>query len=305
MHMRPGAVGGSSRLLRFVDVDEQYGRHVIEEMLARLPVVHCACDLGVGHGHDLRLVRRRFPAARLIGLDYVETHRQLLHQHAIDLRVCDLEREAFPFDDASVDLFIANQGLEHVKELFWISHQIALKLRLGGHIIIGVPNIGALHNRLTFLWGMQPSQMKSYSAHVRGFTASEIPRFFSVCFPGGFQCAVWRGAQFYPFPRSLARVLARRLPSLAHATFYLMQKTAPYGGGISQAPSRSGVGDTVLSREGAAAYPSVRPLTTHWSRRPVASAPLLRRSSYRAQLTAGARLPQTMHESIALDHNAT
>ena len=234
--MRPGAVGGSSCLLRFVDVHEQYGRHVIEEMLARLPAVHLACDLGVGYGHDLGLVRQRFPTARLIGIDYIETQKPLLQQDGIELQVFDLEREAFPVDDESVDLFIANQVLEHVKELFWISHQIALKLRLGGHIIIGVPNIGALHNRLTFLCGMQPSQMKSYSAHVRGFTAYEIPRFFSVCFPGGFQCVLWRGAQFYPFPRLMARALARLLPSLAHSTFYLMQKTAPYSGEFLKHP---------------------------------------------------------------------
>jgi hypothetical protein len=48
--MRPGAVGGSSFLLRFVEVNEQYGRHVIEEMLARLSSVQLACDLGVGLG---------------------------------------------------------------------------------------------------------------------------------------------------------------------------------------------------------------------------------------------------------------
>lgn len=234
--MRPGAVGGSSRLLWFVDVNEQYGRHVIEEMLSRLSAVHLAADLGVGHGNDLCLVSKCFPAARLIGLDYVGTHKQLLQQNEIELRVCDLEHEDFPFNDASVDLFIANQVLEHVKELFWISHQIALKLRLGGHIIIGVPNISALHNRLTFLCGMQPSQMKSYSAHVRGFAAYEIPRFFSICFPGGFQCELLRGAQFYPFPRPMARALARLLPSLAHSTFYLMKKTAPYSGEFLKHP---------------------------------------------------------------------
>jgi methyltransferase family protein len=241
MHVRPGAVGGSSPLLRFVDMHEQYGRHVIEEMLAQLSLVQLACDLGVGQGHDLRLVRRHFPEARLLGIDCLETYRHLLQQDGIELRVFDLERAVFPFDDASVDLFIANQVLEHVKELFWISHQMALKLRLGGHIILGVPNIGALHNRLTFLFGMQPSQMKSYSAHVRGFTAYELPRFFSVCFPGGFQCVLWRGAQFYPWPRAMARILARLFPSLAHSTFYLMQKTAPYSGEFLQHPIEAGL----------------------------------------------------------------
>jgi 2-polyprenyl-3-methyl-5-hydroxy-6-metoxy-1,4-benzoquinol methylase len=257
MHTRPGSVGGSSDLLRFVDVQEQYGRHVIEKMLARLSTVHLACDLGVGYGHDLSLVRKRFPEARLIGIDYVENQKLLLQERGIELQVFDLEREALPFDDGSVDLVIANQVLEHMKELFWISHQVALKLRLGGHMIIGVPNIGALHNRLTFLFGKQPSQMKSYSAHVRGFTAYEIPHFFSVCFPGGFQCELLCGAQFYPFPRLLARILARLFPTLAHSTFYLMQKTAPYAAEFLKHPVEAGLATPFfLGQAGQPTHPS-------------------------------------------------
>jgi trans-aconitate methyltransferase len=120
-YSKPGSVGGSSGLLRFVDVQEQYGRHVIEKMLARLSTVHLACDLGVGYGHDLSLVKKRFPDARLIGIDYVDNHKLLLQERGIELRVFDLEREALPFENESVDLFIVNQVLEHVKELFWIS----------------------------------------------------------------------------------------------------------------------------------------------------------------------------------------
>jgi hypothetical protein len=230
MTMRPGSIGGSSSLLRFVDVNEQYGRHVIEEMLSRLSSVQLACDLGVGPGHDLGLVRKRFPGARLVGIDYIETYQPILQQHGIELHCLDLEREELPMADDSVDLFIANQVLEHVKELFWISHQVSLKLRLGGSLIIGVPNICAFHNRLAFLCGMQPSQMRSYSAHIRGFAPKELPRFFSVCFPGGFQLELFRGAQFYPFPKPMARVLSRLFPGLAHSTFYLMKKTSHYRG---------------------------------------------------------------------------
>jgi trans-aconitate methyltransferase len=241
MNTRPGAVGGASPWLRFIDMHEQYGRHIIEEMLARLSSVHLACDLGVSLGHDLGLVRKRFPEAHLLGIDCVETHKLRLEQQGIVFQSLDLEHEALPLADESVDLFIANQIFEHLKELFWISHQIALKLRLGGYLIIGVPNIGALHNRLTFLFGMQPSQMKAYSAHIRGFTAQEIPRFFSICFPGGFQLELFRGAQFYPFPQPMARALARWFPSLAHSTFYLMKKTSQYGSEFLRHPVAAGL----------------------------------------------------------------
>jgi SAM-dependent methyltransferase len=241
MTTRPGAVGGSSALLRFVDLREQYGRHIIEEMLARLSGVHVVCDLGVSLGQDLDCVRKRFPEAHLVGIDYVATHQQRLADQGIVLRLLDLERAALPFDDESVDLFIANQIFEHIKELFWLNHQIARTLRVGGAIIIGVPNIGALHNRLTFLFGQQPSQMKAYSAHIRGFTAHEIPRFFSLCWPDGFHLELLRGAQFYPFPPPIARVLARWWPSLAHSTFYLMRKTSPYRGEFLRHPVEAGL----------------------------------------------------------------
>ena len=241
---------------------EQYGRHVIEEMLARLSSVHLVCDLGVSLGHDFGLVRRRFPEAHLLGIDCVETHKLRLEQQGIVLQIFDLEREDLPFADESVDLFIANQIFEHIKELFWISHQIARKLRREGYLIIGVPNIGALHNRLTFLFGMQPSQMKAHSAHIRGFTAKEIPRFFSICFPGGFQFELFRGAQFYPFPQPMARALARWFPSLAHSTFYLMKKTSQYRGEFLRHPVKAGL-ETPFSRTGYASDPAVQPRTPH------------------------------------------
>jgi trans-aconitate methyltransferase len=241
MTTRLGAVGGASAWLRFCDLREQYGRHVIEEMVARLAGVHVVCDLGVGLGQDLGVVRQRFPEAQLVGIDCGAIHQRHLAHQGIVLRLLDLERAALPFEDDSVDLIIANQVFEHLKELFWLSHQVARTLRLGGALIIGVPNIAALHNRLTFLFGRQPSQMKAYSAHIRGFTASELPRFFAICWPGGFHVELWRGAQFYPFPPLIARVLARWWPSLAHATFYLLRKTAPYRGEFLRYPVEAGL----------------------------------------------------------------
>ena len=37
----------------------------------------------------------------------------------------NIERDALPFEDGSVDIVIANQILEHTKEFFWIFHQVS------------------------------------------------------------------------------------------------------------------------------------------------------------------------------------
>jgi predicted SAM-dependent methyltransferase len=53
----------------------------------------------------------------------------------------NIERDALPFEDGSVDIVIANQILEHTKELFWIFHQVSRVLPVGGQFIVGVPNL--------------------------------------------------------------------------------------------------------------------------------------------------------------------
>jgi SAM-dependent methyltransferase len=221
--------GGTHPLLRFIDISEQYGRHILEDFYAKIRV-ETACDLGAGYGFDLERLKKIHPEAKAYGIDFSDVLKDELSAKGIQLKVCNIEAEEFGFDDASLDLIIANQLLEHVKEIFWISDQIARSLKVGGHLIIGVPNITSLHNRLLFLLGKQPTQMKTHSAHVRGFAHNEIVSFFNTVWPGGFELVEKRGAQFYPFPKFLSRPLCALFPSLAFADFYLFKKAQEYGG---------------------------------------------------------------------------
>lgn len=228
-----------SKWLRFVDVQEQYGRHLIRDFAARLDRVQTACDLGVGCGHDLQLVQASFPEADYYGLDFTDMNATVLQAAGIQLGTLDLEHDRLPFDDGSVDLVIANQVYEHLKEIFWVTHEVSRVLPVGGHLIIGVPNICAFHNRLLFALGRQPSQMKNYSAHVRGFSPGEIPQFLEVCFPGGYVVKQFAGSQFYPFPRGVARGLCKAFPGLAHSVFYLLEKQREYHREFLDYPVRS------------------------------------------------------------------
>jgi len=234
-----GSVGATSNLLRFVDGREQYGRHVVSEFSSTLRNVRTVCDIGVGMGVDLGAVQEHFPDAEYFGIDFSAAHEAELAAHRIALQVLDLESDELGFDDESVDVFIANQVYEHLKEIFWVSHQLSKKLKVGGAIILGVPNICALHNRVLFNLGFQPSQMKSYSAHVRGFAPREIPKFFEVCFPGGYELVRFAGAQFYPFARPVSRVLSKVFPSLADSVFYLFVKKKQYQGEFIEHPVRA------------------------------------------------------------------
>ena len=232
----PGARGGIHPSLKLIDIGEQYGRHILEQFAQKIEKADIVCDLGVGGGEDLLRFKKYHQSAKLIGIDFTDKLKNDLANKNITLQIKNIEKETLDFTDEEVDVFVANQTLEHIKEIFWLNDQIAAKLRIGGYLIIGLPNISSLHNRILFLFGRQPTQQKTYSAHVRGFSHNEIVNFFNVCFPGGYKLIEKKGAQFYPFPKFVARFLSAILPSLAFSSFYLFKKARKYNGEFLKHP---------------------------------------------------------------------
>jgi SAM-dependent methyltransferase len=196
-------------------------------------------DLGAGSGRDLGIVRRLHPSARLVAIEAGEEYAQGLSGKADEVVVTNIERDRLPFADGTVDLFIANQVLEHTKEIFWIFHEISRSLKIGGHFLFGVPNICSLHNRFLLLIGRQPTQHKVCSAHVRPFSKDDTVAFLNACFPGGYELSAFRGAQFYPFPRTIARPLASAFPTFAFTIFFLIKKVRKYENEFAAYPARA------------------------------------------------------------------
>lgn len=211
-----------------IDRSLNYGRHHIRAFLCSLKLCDSILDIGAGTGFDLLMARECHPHARLHAIDCHEENTQSLAGLGITVQCIDIEKQRLPFPDGSVDVVIANQILEHVKELFWIWHEISRVLPVGGSVIIGVPNLAALHNRILLAAGKHPSPLKNNSAHVRGFTRHDLLRFLESCFPQGYRLRAFAGSNFYPFPPLLARPLAALLPDMAWGIFFLFEKTRVY-----------------------------------------------------------------------------
>lgn len=221
-----------------IDRTLNYGREIIERFLECSTPFENIVDLGAGGGADLLLARKFAPKARLLALENSSPNIERLAALGVEALPHNLERGRFPYDDACLDIVMANQVLEHTKEIFWILHEISRTLRVGGRLIIGVPNLAALHNRVLLAFGQQPSPIKSLSAHVRGFTRADLIHFLEGCFPGGYKLVDFRGANFYPFPPRLARPLARIFPNFAWGIFFLLEKASPYSNGFIEVPVR-------------------------------------------------------------------
>jgi SAM-dependent methyltransferase len=234
-----GSTGGSHPLGRFTDQRETYGPHVVEHLVRTLSDLQVVVDLGAGSGRDLEIVRRLHPQAKLIAVEGGAEYARSLVGKADEIHVANIERDEFPLADGQADLIIANQVLEHTKEIFWIFHEVSRSLKIGGHFLFGVPNICSLHNRFLLLVGRQPTQHKVCSAHVRPFSKGDTLAFLNASFPGGYELAEFRGAQFYPFPARLSRLLANAFPTFAFTIFFMIRKMAEYHGEFATYPGRA------------------------------------------------------------------
>jgi len=237
MTYSPGERGGDHPLARLIDNSETYGPHVIASFLASIAPYGSVMDVGAGGGRDLGIAKAHCASARLIAVDARPS--EALRAVADSVHVVDIEHDRLPAGDETLDVVMANQVLEHTKEIFWIMHEMTRTLKVGGHMIVGVPNVLSLHNRLLMLFGRHPTQHKLYSAHVRPFSRRDTEKFLEVCWPGGYRVVKFSGSQFYPFPRRIARLFARMFPSAAFSVFWLLRKTKSYRGEFLQHPVKA------------------------------------------------------------------
>ena len=211
-----------------IDRTLNYGRHHIYNFLLDAMPYSSVLDIGAGGGNDLALANKVAPDAKSVAIEAYAPYVEKLALRGIQVHSLNIEKDHFPFTDKSIDVVIANQVLEHTKELFWIFHEISRVLPVGGKLLIGVPNLASLHNRLLLLIGRQPTPIKNASAHVRGYTKNDIIQFLSLCFPGGYKLISFGGSNFYPFPSLFARPLARLLPNMAWGIFLMFEKQKSY-----------------------------------------------------------------------------
>ena len=221
-----------------IDRSLNYGRKRIQQFLELSGEFTTVLDMGAGQGADLLLAREINPSAILHAVEVDPKNVEQLNAHRMHVHSLNIEQRSLPIADEAIDIVIINQVLEHVKELFWIFHEMTRVLPVGGNLIVGVPNLAALHNRILLAFGRQPSPLKNSSAHIRGFTKRDFLNFSNSCFPDGYELKAFRGSNFYPFPPVIARPLSNILPNMAWSIFFLLEKKREYRNEFLEYPVR-------------------------------------------------------------------
>ncbi len=220
-----------------------YGRHIVASWGIKYAGMSNnqdikILDIGMGEGTDLLSIKRALPNmnVNLFGVEYYQPNAEKAKQNGINVYPINIENESVPTSDGYFDIVMANQVIEHTKEIFWIFGEISRVLKKGGVAIVGVPNLASLHNRIALLFGEQPTSIELLSAHVRGFTRPSFTRFITA--DGYFRILDIKGSNFYPFPPRVSKVLSRLLPTFSTALFFLIQRTDKEGNFIDVLDSR-------------------------------------------------------------------
>lgn len=204
-----------------------YGRHITsawannflnDSQAENLKVLDVGCGLG---GDLINIKNKSKKNLNLFGIEVYSEYTKTSREKGINVEMINIEKDKFPFEDSYFDLIIINQVLEHTKEIFFIISELNRVLKKDGHLIVGVPNLAAFHNRILLSIGKQPACIKTESAHVRGYTKKALINFVEK---RGFKLSHFSGSNFYPFPRKIAMTLAKIFPTMAVCIFFDFKK---------------------------------------------------------------------------------
>jgi SAM-dependent methyltransferase len=206
----------------------------IETLLAGIArsgrATQCLLDVGCWDGASTLKRGDALGAARLLGIEVFESAASKATSRGIDVAQLDLETERLPWPDGSVDVVVCNQVLEHLKNIWLPMGEVHRLLRPGGYALLSVPNLASLHNRALLALGRQPTSIRTFGPHVRGFTLREFRELIGR--DGAYSIAATKGAGFYPVPSPFSLPLSAVWRGGSHTIIVSAQKTGdqpPWG----------------------------------------------------------------------------
>jgi SAM-dependent methyltransferase len=189
-------------------------------------------DIGCWDGSRTLERAEAVGARTLQGVEIFAGPAEEASARGVDVARIDLERERLPLEDASVDVVICNQVLEHLKNIWLPMSEMHRVLRRDGHAVLSVPNLASLHNRALLALGRQPTSIRVLGPHIRGYAFREFCDL--VALGGAYEIERKLAVGFYPLPSRLSRPVARLWPGAGHSTVVVARKVSDRGGWSDQ-----------------------------------------------------------------------
>lgn len=168
-------------------------------------------DVGCGNGEILEAVKRSRPGiTTAVGMDMASSVADKLAKRGLQGVAGDLNA-AWPFADATFDVVIAAEIIEHVFDTDLLVKEAFRVLAPGGSLVLTTPNLAYAANRLLLLAGIQPlftetstsqslgrglrmfGQGQRTQGHLKVFTAGALREILMLA---GFEVEEFRGYRF-------------------------------------------------------------------------------------------------------------
>lgn len=203
---------------------QQFARYLVDRPGRALHVL----DLGCGAGTPTRHVMADRQRYRVVGADLSSTAIDAYVQ-ATSRPAVRLDAQRLPFADASFDVVVSDDVIEHLVDTDAYAKEIRRVLVPHGWLFLSTPNLAAWFNRLSLLVGIQPAFTEvsferifgrpgsDIVGHLRLFTSRAIREFLEH---HDFRLIDVRGVTFDalpPWARTIDRWFAR-ITSLAGNT---------------------------------------------------------------------------------------
>jgi SAM-dependent methyltransferase len=139
----------------------------------------------------------------------------------------DIERASFPAASEYFDVVVWNRELVTVKNILPALLEVRRVLRPGGILLLAVPNLAALHNRILLAVGRQPTTLHVGNGdHLRGFVIASMTQFLRADL--GLDVLQITGIGLAPLT---AASMPRPLRGVSHSVLWALRK--PTMGGSS------------------------------------------------------------------------
>jgi SAM-dependent methyltransferase len=182
--------------------------------------------LDIGPTPFTLFLKEAFPRWDVWALDRTDHLKDRFERAGVTLRSCDLDGGKIPLDDGAFDFVLCAETLEHVfAPPTQVLREIARLLRPGGRMLLSVPNLATLRNRLRLLLGRSPlpnpdrqmaTDLVHGHGHVREYTRKEL---VAVCRAAGFE--ILRVRMVWKSPADILRLMAGDRAELVRHGFYV------------------------------------------------------------------------------------
>jgi SAM-dependent methyltransferase len=125
--------------------------------------------LDVPAGHGALAVRLKELGFEVSGCDL---YPQIFDAESIEIKQGDLDSR-LPYEDESFEYVVCIEGLEHIENPANAIREFSRILRRGGTLVVSVPNIMNIEERLKWLFAGYTSHFKPLSAETRGVISKE------------------------------------------------------------------------------------------------------------------------------------